>query len=441
MSSPTPDPTPTEADALLRSGALYGRRVLLRPGAGDPVFAGWKAGAFSLYCGDDPIVHADPEGRWQRAVVGGRHYLKGLDGRVQAIDRVREGANMVLWRRPIPFAEAGDLDALVRDLALDLLAGLVDGRLTRVDSPAGPVPLDDIRSALESLACWDAAAWFAHREAYLAAYGPLPILPPDCPPAVVLQATLGQEAGRAFGGGPAATYYVRTPAEFEAHASAVCRLLGRRAEQCKAVFLAGADALRRPTADVLAWMDAAATVFPIDPTGAKTRGGSAGAGAGLAGVHGFLDRFDGPLPDFEGWRALRAAGLVRVTLGVESGAAEVREAAGRLGWTNDELLAAAGDVKRAGIGLGVLALAGAGGAGQVEWSDRATARLVNELPLGPGDVVSVVDAAEFRPGGPGPRDPVAAAAGRSTLINALRPVRDARGAKVVPYSLAKQGAG
>src|SRR5262249_14040615 len=83
----------SETACLLDTGALYDTRVLLRPANGDPIFAGFKAGAFSLYFGDEPIYHFDLEGRWQRAFVKGIHYLKGLDGAVQSIDRVREGAN------------------------------------------------------------------------------------------------------------------------------------------------------------------------------------------------------------------------------------------------------------------------------------------------------------------------------------------------------------
>src|SRR5215472_8756265 len=116
----------TEAACLLETGALYQRRIGLQPSDGsvDLVFAGFKHGAFSLYLGDAPIYHFDLEGRWQRAFIAGIHYLKGLDAVVQAIDRVREGPNLVLKRRTLSYAEASDLDARMRSLALELLADL-----------------------------------------------------------------------------------------------------------------------------------------------------------------------------------------------------------------------------------------------------------------------------------------------------------------------------
>ena len=118
---------------------MYGKRLLLRPPTGDPIFAGFRPGVFSLYFGDAPIYHFDGEGRWQRAFVAGTHYLKGLDATVQAIDRIREGANLVLKRRTLGYAEASDLDAQVRAAALDVLDALGAGRLAR-RVPPGPTP-------------------------------------------------------------------------------------------------------------------------------------------------------------------------------------------------------------------------------------------------------------------------------------------------------------
>src|SRR5262249_35358766 len=149
----------TEAACLLESGAMYGSRVLLRPAAGDPIFAGFKGGAFSLYFGDAPIVHFDLEGRWQRAYVDGLHYLKGLDANVQSIDRVRGGVTLTRRRRTLGPAESGAIDAWVQSTALDLLAALEGGRLNRVEPPSKARPLghDELRAFLQTIARWDAA--------------------------------------------------------------------------------------------------------------------------------------------------------------------------------------------------------------------------------------------------------------------------------------------
>ena len=151
----------TEASCLLQTGALYRRRVGLVSATGptDLRFAGFKKGAFSLYFGDAPIYHFDLEGRWQRAYVGATHYLKSLDTSVHAIDRVREGANLVLKRRALPDDEIRDLDRQIRDIALDLIAELDGGSLRRQEPPMDKaLPLDNaaLRDFLARIAHWDA---------------------------------------------------------------------------------------------------------------------------------------------------------------------------------------------------------------------------------------------------------------------------------------------
>src|SRR5215210_6854614 len=112
---------PTEAACLLETGAMYPRRIGLRAGSAELTLAGFKPGGFSIYRGDEPIVHFDLEGRWQRAFVADAHYRKGLDTTVDRIDRVREGTNLVLRRRTLDPAEAADLDASIRATVLDLI--------------------------------------------------------------------------------------------------------------------------------------------------------------------------------------------------------------------------------------------------------------------------------------------------------------------------------
>jgi hypothetical protein len=426
----------TEAACLLRSGALYGSRILLqRPGGdGEPIFAGFKQAAFSLYFGDAPIYHFDGEGRWQRAYVDGIHYLKGLDATVQAIDRVREGGNLVLKRRTLGYAEASDFDARVRAAAINLLGALHDGLLERVEPPPSAQPLapDELLSFLERIAAWDASAWFAHRETYVATYGPLSFLPPDIPNAVVLQATLGHAGGIAFGLGRVAAHEVRSARAFEEHAEAVKALLGRRVEQARGLFLAGGDVLRQPADQVETYLEIAARVFRV----------SSAPDARLGGIDAFLDDLSAGLPDRTAWSRFRERHLRRVSLGVESGDEVVRSLYGKT-WRNESLHALVADLKEAGLGVNLLVLVDAGG---VEAADRhveATSALVNSLPLGTGDLVALLDGNEVRDPDrslPGftPLKGARWADQQSRLRQGLATVRSERGAKVAPYSLEKQ---
>ena len=387
----------TEAACLLQSGAMYSRRLGLRRGS-DDLFAGVKPGAVSIYLGDSPIYHFDLDGRWQRAFVDGTHYLKGLDASVRSLDRERDSGAMALRRGTLPYAMSVDLDASIRSLALGLIDDLDNGRLEVVPGPTDVRAFapEEFREFLERVIGWDSAAWFAHREKYLGAYGPMPFLPPDSPNPLVLQATLGHRDGRAFGGARPAEFYERSSAEFLDHCRAVSKLVGRRVAQHKSVLLGGNDLLNRPTENVLAWLDSMAKHFPIGGPRPPVGEDWDDARTNLATVHAFLDDFAGPLPDLEGWRALRAAHLGRVTLGVESGDPVIRAGFGKF-WEDGDLVRTVEDLKGVGIGVGLVVLVGvveASGPGQ---HVEATTKLLASLPLGRGDLISLVDVRALRP--------------------------------------------
>lgn len=442
-------PPQTEAACLLESGAAYRRRLGLRDPSGALTFAGFKPGGFSLYCDDAPYFHFDLEGRWQRALVDGVHYLKGLDAATEAIERVREGSNLVLHRRRLPFAEAGQLDERIRALALDLADGLATGRLEPVAPAAPAVAIDpgDLRAMLDRIGGWDAAAWFRQREAYVAAYGPLPFLPPSCPSPIVLQATVGHATGWGFGGGETAEPWTRSVAEFESHARAVAALLGRRAAQARGLVLAGGDLLRRPADEVAPYFEVAAALFPIAGPDRRPRLSERPDDEPLLdGLYAFLDDLAPPRPDRDGFARLRDWHLRRVDLGVESGDPEVRALYGKT-WADADLRETVADLKAAGIAASVVLLVGAGGAENADRHALASSRLIESLPLDRGDLVYLLDALEG--GGEAGRDllrhhgltplvgeAVARAAG--DLRERLAAVAKGRGFKVVPYSLQKQ---
>jgi hypothetical protein len=414
----------TEAACLLESGAKYPERIGLRPSNGDPIFAGFKQGAFSLYFGDDPIYHFDLEGRWQRAFVAGTHYLKGLDTTTQAIDRVREGDNLVLKRRTLSIAEASKFDARVRATALELIAALDAGRLDRVSPPpkAEPLDFDKLRRFLEQVARWDASAWSSHRTEYDATYGPLPFVPPHGINAILLQATLGDESGRSFGGGQGGEYHVRSPEEFEEHVRRVFRLLGRRVEQCRDVFLAGSDVLRQPPDAVSAYLE---------------RVPAAGA------IQAFLEDFRAPRPDRATWQRWSELNLRRITLGVESGDPGIRGLYGKV-WQDEDLQTLVADLRASELIIGLIVLVGAGGAEHAGRHVEATADLIQSLDLGPGGFAALVDAHELCDLEQGPAlgvTPLSLQARLdqlATLRERLGSRRTGRKVKVVPYSLEKQ---
>lgn len=439
----------TEAACLLEQGASYRKRIGLQPATADaePIFAGFKQAAFSLYFGDAPIYHFDLEGRWQRAFSAGIHYLKALDASVHAIDRVREGENLVLKRRELDDAEAGALDEQVRSVALEVKRALDAGHLARVEPPAQkaePVATHELRSFLERIGGWDGTAWSAHRSRFQRTYGPLPFLPPECQNAVIVQATIGHATGVSFGLGPVFDPVVRSAAEVERHAHEVAALWGRRLPQSRGLFLAGSDVLCQPVELVADQLRALARAFPIKPKARAesddTRSPQDGTPS-FDGVHAWLDDFARARLDRSGWRTLAERGLVRVSLGVESGSQQVRNRY-RKNWNDEALLSTVSECKAAGIGLSVLTLVGAGGSELAETHIEATARLIESLELGTGDFVFLLDENEISDGAAAPRDWTtlggqAWSEQQAKLKRALGALKR-KSVKVLPYTMEKQ---
>lgn len=433
-----------EAACLLQSGAIYHERIGLQPEQGSLVFAGFKQGAFSLYFGDAPIFHFDLEGRWQRAYIRDRHYLKRLDASIHEINRVREGANLVLKRRVLDDLETGRLDSEIREVAAKLRSDL-DANIFQVEGPPGDkaslIDPGSLRLFLGRIAAWDAAAWRVHEKRYHETYGPLPFMPPDCQNAVILQATRGDAGGRSFGAGKVHEHGVRTPEEFAQHVQDVAALLGNRLLQTRSVFLAGADVLRRPADDVLRYLDSIRRTLPLGAGGKASNPVKPGSGPTIDDVHVFLDDFTEPIPSADLLINAHKRRLSHLALGVESGDREVRGLYGKT-WQDEALQKLVSRAKESSIELCVLTLVGAGGAEYRADHVAKTARLIKSLALTRGDLVLLLDEREISEGphhGPTPLNSGAWGEQLDFLRQGLSSLRE-RGVKVLQYSMAKQWA-
>ncbi|MHC5541184.1 radical SAM protein, partial [Singulisphaera rosea] len=308
---------------------------------------------------------------------------------------------------------------------------------------ARPLEVEPLCEFLQGVSRWDASRWTENRVTYQDTYGPIPLLPPECQNAVILQASVGNLGGRAFGRGPVTEHRVRSASDFEEHARAVSTLLGHRVLQCRNIFLGASDVLRRPAGEVDSYLETIGRVFPITERSEPRNRDIVGVTPALEGIHAFLDDFVGMAAGLEDWKRFRKLHLRRITFGVESGDAQVRVLYGKT-WRDDDLIATVADAKQAGLGVSLAVLVGAGG---LEHSDRhvaSTTELFQELPLGQGDLIALLDAEEVR-------DPRAEALGFSPLIGqawdtqqarfkqALTSLRTGRGVKVMPYLLEKQG--
>lgn len=408
----------TEAQALLRSGALYPERAGLQPNHGDLIFFGVKHGAISFYFGNDPSYHFDLEGRWHRCYVDPSHVLRRLDGSTQAIDRPRVNHQMLLDRRTLNDAEAAALDESIRQMALDLIARLDSGALTLVPppAPARSLEIDRLLEFLSRITRWDADRWAEHRRLYARTYGPLPILPPDSQDALVLQATVASASGDAV--------EVRSPDAFAAHCRNVADLLGLGIIPYRNLFLAGPNVLSRPADEVETLLQIACEVFPLADSPAPARRSDLPVDRPhREGIHAVLGGSDGLLPDPSAWTRYQRLGLRRVTFNLAFGAVSDQAIAIT---SRDDLGRWVADARAARIAVSLLIWPGPmAPSAEAEERDRTVA-LIQSLSLGKGDHVYTVEDDETE-------------RSATALRTALAPLRQTLGVKVLPYQLRKQG--
>lgn len=399
----------TEAAGLLRVGVIYPRRIGLRDASGHLLFAGVKRGAFSLYFDDEPIFHFDLDGRWQRAYVDGDHYRKALGQSVDRIGRTRVDEGIALSRHVASRTEIDSLDDSIRATALDVSVGLSEGRFAIVPppDPSAALGVEDLRDLLDRVATWDAAAWFSRREDYVRIYGSrASFIPPDAQNAIVLRPFDGDGLPRDVDG-------------FAAHCRDVAKFLGRRAIQASTAFVDDVSSLRRPLGEILANLDAIATVFPVrdGPRPIMPRD--------LPADQVSLSRIDlslefwhdgGELPDLEGWQSIASRRARRVTVCFRQPGS---------GLSALESLVSA---KQAGLAISAVLPYGSGDPRRLS----TLAGVVGLLPLGKGDSVHLVET-------PGDEAPSIDELQRQRQLakEMLSHVRES-GAKVIDYNPAKQ---
>ncbi|WP_243029112.1 radical SAM protein [Thermus albus] len=291
----------------------------------------------------DRVLSFDREGRPYHYFRQGLTYKRALDGSLHL--RYREEARK---RRRLGEGEALEVYAEILELAE---AHLQDpGRRAEVLRWTPEALLDPT----------------PYRRAYV---WPVSILPPDAYLSVVLQATTGCTWNRcAF-----CSFYQdrpfqkRSPKAFREHVERVLELLGKGRLLRKGVFLGDGNALALGE-PLLPLLEEVRRVFPQEA------------------ILGFLDLFTGIRKEPSWWEKLKALGLGRVYVGLETGHAPLLALLNKPGHPR-EALSLVRSLKEAGLSLGVILLVGAGGVAYAEAHRRESLALLAQLPLGKEDVV------------------------------------------------------
>ncbi len=318
--------------------------------AAGPIHISMAAGALTLSFNGLENYSFDGEGRpvgiWRKGIT----YRRALDNRILAkwIEPPRTGRRL---RRFLAQSERRTLleAVLARAAEADRLLAAQGGS-------------DAARAAREwlgAVAQWNwprldgEAARFAH------VYKPVPVLPPDQYLSLVIQAT----EGCSYNECSFCTFYqdrafrIKTLDALDAHITGVLDFVGRGIALRRTVFLADANAVIIAQEKLLPMLELIGARLPL------------GAGA-LDGIYAFISAPDALRKNAADFAALKARGLRRVYVGLESGHDPLRRFLRKPGDGSD-VLTAVESIKAGGLDVGLIAMVGVGGE---PYRERAPAR-------------------------------------------------------------------
>lgn len=322
----------------------------------------------------EDVYAYDHAGRLFAAWLSSRLYRRALDGRIMEKYTDRSGRRPLRHRRFLGTDEAAALVDAGAAAAREALKALADGTAEVIWSLQGPPDRERARSLLEPASRFDSAASEEDRQRFQSAYTPVPILPPDRYRSLVVQVTEGCHWNRCtfcsfFRNRP---FHIKSTAEFARHVEAVKACFGQGLSLRRGLFLGDANALLLGTRDLLPRLEMLARCLPDH----------------AADMASFVDIFTGRRRDAADFTALRARGLRRVYLGLESGDDETLAFLDKP-QTAAEAVGLAHTVRRAGISVGVIVMAGVGGRARWHRHVDATLGALDAMRLCGGDLLYV----------------------------------------------------
>ncbi len=323
---------------------------------------------FSLTISEDHkfVYHFDAEGRFSGGFFAGINYKRGLENQIYTKARDEKSSAI---RRFLTLAEKQEFFA-------DLFKRVSWLRDTLQNSE-----YSELLSRLDAILTWDFDKLESQKELFQTIYQPISILPPDHYLSVVLQITEGCTwnqctfctfyRGRAF--------RLKAPAELREHTQKIKNLFGKALGNRKSLFLADANALVIPQKRLLELLAVIHEEFPIGRS--KTKEDHT-----FDGIYSFLDIFGAEKKSLADYQELQQQHVKRIYIGLESGDAEIFAFLNKPG-SPEECLEAVQTIKKAGISVGIILLAGVGGAKFAPQHVENSLQFLLQMPLTAEDIV------------------------------------------------------
>ena len=390
--------------------------------AGDrQVVISHKAEAVTISFTEQELVSFDLAGRYLGSYDHGTNIRRGLDNSFQQRWRIVNGEGSHQRQRALSVTEAEEHIEEIRLRVSDLLKD-------EAAKAAHPVTA----TVLERVFKHSFSALEASAGEFTRLYGHIPILPPDQYRALVVQLTDGCTYNQCT----FCTLYrdktfrVRSPEEFRQHVHGILGFMGEGLSYRSSLFLGDANAIAVATPRLLALLEVIKDFPVLEPL--IRRGG----------MHAFLDIYTGTRKPVEELRVLKEQGLLRVSLGIESGSEALLQSVQKPG-SRGEIIEVVQHLREAGLAVVAIFMVGLGGADFREQHLTESVSLAKALPLSKGDIIYL---SQFSPRADAPYMTVASESGIQALTTeelhvevqqwkrVLGQTFSGVGVKVAPYS-------
>lgn len=202
-------------------------------------------------------------------------------------------------------------------------------------------------------------------------YLPISILPPDQYMSLVIQMTEGCNYNQCtfcnfYRDRP---FKIKSADDLKLHLSKVKSFFSKGINLRKSIFLADANALAVPQSRLVKGLELMHNKFPQ-----------------FNNIFSFIDVFTGLKKSANDFKQLNKLGIKRVYLGVESGNSDLMLFLNKH-QLNKDIIELTHNLKRGNINIGIIFLVGAGGNKYAEKHLIESLKLLEQLPLGKGDII------------------------------------------------------
>ncbi len=337
---------------------------------------------------DDTAHTFDYAGRLVGAFLNGRNYRRSLDNAILEKASGETPGVFARVRRFLTRQETQLLEIHAYECTRALAAKIAE---LRARESQDPTALDAATAALARVNSYDYARLEQERARFHEIFKPVTILPPDQYLAFYVQAIEGcaYNACAFCGFYRDRQFHAKSPSELRAHIARARLFLGEGITYRRSIFLGDANALMLPQTQLVPMFDLLNAEFAIEPSDISPTELVAWRAEHLihfGGIYSFIDAYTTRRKTARDFQQLARRGLRRVYLGLETGDAGLLRFLGKP-HTPKDALRLVEQLKVADIAVGIIILAGAGGAQYQDAHVRETTRLVNQIPLDQKDLV------------------------------------------------------